>query len=87
MNARIFRKLLTIFLLLAIQSAFGQYILNGSAQKVSCNCYTLTDERITQSGSVWNSNKISLTQSFDFWFNVYLGCRDASGADGIVFML
>lgn len=87
MNARIFRKLLTIYLLLAFQSAFGQYILNGSAQKVSCNCYTLTDERLTQSGSVWNSNKISLTQSFDFWFNVFLGCRDGSGADGIVFML
>ncbi|HEV7330097.1 MAG TPA: PKD domain-containing protein [Flavisolibacter sp.] len=87
MNARFFRKLLTILLLLSIQPAFGQYILNGSAQKVSCNCYTLTDERLTQSGSVWNSNKINLNQSFDFWFNVFLGCRDATGADGIVFIL
>lgn len=40
-----------------------------------------------QSGSVWNSNKISLTNPFDFWFNVYLGCYDANGADGIVFIL
>ncbi|MBB1284713.1 PKD domain-containing protein [Flavisolibacter sp. BT320] len=87
MNARFFRKLLTIVLLLSLQTGYGQYILNGSAQKVSCNCYTLTDERINQSGSVWNSNKIDLSQSFDFWFTVFLGCRDAVGADGIVFIL
>ena len=40
-----------------------------------------------QSGSVWNSNKISLANSFDFWFTVFLGCRDSTGADGIVFIL
>ncbi|RYZ59043.1 MAG: PKD domain-containing protein, partial [Chitinophagaceae bacterium] len=87
MNARFFPALLTLLLLLFISPAFGQYILNGSAQKVSCNCYTLTEETTNQSGSVWNSNKINLTQSFDYWFNVYLGRLDANGADGIVFML
>jgi len=64
-----------------------QYILNGSAYKNNCNCYTLTTEKITQSGSVWNSTKIDLNNSFDFHFNVYLGCKDGDGADGIVFML
>ncbi|TMI86947.1 MAG: hypothetical protein E6H06_20315, partial [Bacteroidetes bacterium] len=67
--------------------SFSQYILNGSASKNNCNCYTLTTEKITQSGSVWNSNKIDLSNSFDFHFNVYLGCKDLSGADGIVFIL
>lgn len=66
---------------------FSQYILNGSAQKNSCNCYTLTPAALTQSGSVWNSNKINLNSSFDFWFNVNLGCNDGNGADGIVFIL
>jgi PKD repeat protein len=65
----------------------SQYILNGSASKNNCNCYTLTTEKNTQSGSVWNSNKINLNNSFDFHFNVYLGCLDLNGADGIVFML
>lgn len=65
----------------------AQYILNGSAKKLSCNCYSLTDETTFQSGSVWNSNKINLTNSFDFWFTVNLGCNDATGADGIVFIL
>jgi gliding motility-associated-like protein len=68
------------------QPIFSQYILNGSAEKNSCNCYTLTKTVEFQSGSVWNSNKINLTNSFDFWFNVYLGCSDL-GADGMVFIL
>lgn len=74
-------------LLLAFIDLKAQYILNGNAIKNSCNCYTLTNAANTQSGSVWNANKIDLRQPFDFWFNVYLGCKDADGADGIVFML
>ena len=67
--------------------SFSQYILNGSATQNRCNCYTLTNETRNQSGSVWNSNKIDLTNSFDFYFNVYLGCIDSTGADGIAFVL
>jgi gliding motility-associated-like protein len=67
--------------------SFSQYILNGSATQNRCNCYTLTNEVRNQSGSVWNSNKINLTNSFDFFFNVDLGCIDSAGADGIVFVL
>lgn len=67
--------------------SYSQYILNGAATQNSCNCYTLTPAQFTQAGSVWNSNKINLTNPFDFWFNVNLGCVDANGADGIVFIL
>ncbi len=67
--------------------SFSQYILNGAAVQNSCNCYTLTQEVNTQSGSVWNSNKINLNQPFDYWFNVFLGCKNDNGADGMVFML
>lgn len=63
------------------------YHLNGSAYKENCNCYTLTDAENTQSGSVWNMNKIQLSSSFEFKFEVYLGCKDNDGADGIAFML
>ncbi len=68
-------------------NAFPQYILNGNATKINCNCYQLTDSIDWQSGSVWNNPKISLDSSFDFHFNVFLGCRDDDGADGIVFIL
>jgi gliding motility-associated-like protein len=63
------------------------YHLNGSAYKENCNCYTLTDAANGQSGSVWNMNKIRLDNSFEFRFDINLGCKDADGADGMVFML
>jgi gliding motility-associated-like protein len=76
-----------LFLSCQVFSQAGTYILNGSAVQNSCNCYTLTPAVNTQSGSVWNATKINLNNSFDFVFNVFLGCTDANGADGMVFML
>src|SRR5215212_529859 len=78
---------LLCFTVFASKFSFSQYILNGSASQNSCNCYTLTNAVNWQSGSVWNSIKIDLNNSFDFHFNVYLGCQDGNGADGIVFIL
>ena len=83
-------KLPYLFLLFVSFIAKAQpdrYILNGSAARNSCNCYTLTSEAKNQSGSVWNKIKIDLSEPFDFAFNVNLGCLDADGADGIVFIL
>jgi gliding motility-associated-like protein len=65
----------------------AQYVLNGSAQQLSCNCYQVTGNNPFQNGSVWNENKIDLRLPFDFWFNVFLGSADALGADGMVFIL
>lgn len=67
--------------------ADNPYHINGNASQENCNCYTLTNDQTTQSGSVWNVNKIDLTQSFDYHFNVFLGCHDTLGADGIAFVL
>ena len=79
-----FLAMIFVFCLLTARS---QYILNGNATQNSCNCYTLTQPLNNQFGSVWNANKINLNNPFDFVFNVYLGCLDANGADGIVFIL
>ncbi len=81
------RLMFFLGLLLLPVFSFGQYILNGSATKESCNCYVLTTETKSQIGSVWQATKIDLTQPFDYFFDVYLGCRDGEGADGIVFVL
>ncbi len=67
--------------------AHAQYTINGSATQDNCRCYTLTPAQLTQSGSVWNNNRIDLTQSFNFTFDVNLGCNDGNGADGIAFVL
>jgi gliding motility-associated-like protein len=63
------------------------YILNGSATQRSCNCYTLTEDVQFSSGTVWNKNLIDLNNSFDYYFDVNLGCKDDLGADGIAFVL
>lgn len=83
----IFTAFLYFFFLFHANHSPAQYILNGSATQNSCNCYTITPQQFTQSGSVWNANKINLNSSFDYNFNVFLGCQDANGADGIVFIL
>jgi len=72
-------------------TAIGQvqlpYILNGGASQESCNCYTLTQDVNNTSGTIWNKNQVSLLNSFDYVFDVNLGCKDANGADGIGFIL
>lgn len=81
----------TLFCLLFYSRAQSQvnnpYHLNGSAVQENCNCYTLTPDQNFQSGSVWNINKINLSQPFEFNFDINLGCRDVDGADGLVFVL
>lgn len=71
----------------AFSSVYAQqYQVNGNAVQLSCNCYLLTQDLNTQSGSVWNTNEIDLNTSFDFTFDVFLGYND-NGADGIAFVL
>jgi gliding motility-associated-like protein len=76
----------TILFFLFCQGLLAQYTLNGNATQDACNAYSLTQAAGNQSGSVWNNNKIDISQSFDFNFDVFLGSNDA-GADGIVFVL
>lgn len=85
-------SLVSIQVLLCLSLAlngWGQtpYILNGSATQRTCNCYVLTQEVNFTSGTVWNKNLIDLNQSFDYYFDVNLGCKDDAGADGIGFIL
>ena len=73
--------------MLIISATNAQYVANGSATQTNCNCYTLTQNVGSQFGAVWNTNQINLNQSFDFSFQVFLGCTDGNGADGIAFVL
>ncbi len=75
-----------IIFLVYNQNLVAQYTVNGNATQIACNEYILTPDAFTQSGSVWNNNKINLTQSFEFNFDIYLGNTD-DGADGMVFVL
>lgn len=65
----------------------AQYQVVGSAIRQNCSCYTLTPAQNTQNGSVWNTRPLNLTQNFDIAFDLFLGCTDANGADGVAFVL
>ena len=69
----------------SLTSAFGQFHFNGSAKPLGDRCFQLTDATNTKVGSIWDTTKIDLTQSFDANLDVFLGCKDADGADGMVF--
>jgi len=90
LKINIFIKVLTLISLLfvATQSLYAQtqYVTNGNAFSTSCDCYTLTNAQNVQSGSVWNNNLIDLSTSFNFEFDIFLGCSNP-GADGMVFGL
>lgn len=65
------------------------FAVNGAALDESSGgdfIFKLTDDDGTsQTASVWNTSKHDWSTDFDETFNVYLGCEDASGADGITF--
>ena len=63
----------------------AQFQLNGVATQSAAACYTLTPEANTVVGSIWSPLKIDLNESFQAIFRLHLGCKDDSGADGIVF--
>lgn len=81
------KRLVFVPLFFFYSLSYAQYTVNGNASANNCHCYTLTPNSNNQSGSVWNNFKINLSQSFDFNFDINLGCNDANGADGIAFVL
>jgi gliding motility-associated-like protein len=79
-----------LFLLLSFYTGFSlsaQFLLNGDAVQLDAQCYQLTPAVNWKVGSIWNPDKIDLSRSFDLVMELFLGCADAEGADGIVFGL
>jgi gliding motility-associated-like protein len=84
------KKLFTrvsLLLLLLTHSLCAQYSLVGNTTLISPGTYQLTANIGGQVGSIWNTTKINLNESFDFNFELYFGVNDANGADGITFTL
>ncbi len=65
----------------------AQYQTNGNASQPSCQCFEVTPNVQYQAGSVWNVSLIDLTMPFDYTFDIFLGCVDWLGADGMAFVL
>lgn len=68
-------------------SLSAQFTLAGSATSQGNDCYILTPAINDEVGSLWSTNKVSLDKSFEIYADIYLGTRDANGADGMTFSL
>ena len=64
----------------------AQFQAIGNANPLGDNCYELTGAFNTQFGAIWSNELIDLSESFEAQFQLYLGNKDANGADGIVFV-
>lgn len=78
--------LLPLFFLLS-PTLTAQYFLNGSAIQTNDSCFQLTSEVEFDVGSIWYPEKVDLRNSFDLVMDMFFGCQDLNGADGIVFGL
>ncbi len=63
------------------------FTLNSSASYQGGACFELTPNNMNDEGSAMNNQTIDLTQPFDKTFGLYFGTIDATGADGIAFVL
>ncbi len=63
------------------------FVTNGSASYTGGECYQITPDSPGQAGSIFSQNTIDLTQPFTETATFFFGCKDGSGADGIVFIL
>jgi gliding motility-associated-like protein len=85
-------KCLSIFLLIfgllfSRGAAAQSFVINGNATPGSGGCYQLTDDQPGQAGSIFSTAPIDLNTPFFFSMRFNFGCKDANGADGIVFVL
>ncbi|MEY3368816.1 MAG: hypothetical protein RI973_1971 [Bacteroidota bacterium] len=84
MNIKITLWCCGILLLPACQLQ-AQFHLNGDATQFNDTCWTLTSAQFNKAGSIWNLDKINLNNSFQVIMELQFGCKDADGADGILF--
>lgn len=64
----------------------GLIEISENASKLSDECFQLTEDRLWAGGSIYYPNKIDLHSNFNMELDVFLGCKDEDGADGIVFI-
>ena len=63
------------------------FTLNGSAISLGNNTYQMTTTIMNDFASIWNNSMIDLSQSFQIDAELNFGTKDATGADGMAFVL
>jgi hypothetical protein len=79
--------LIGISILMTISSVKGQFQTNGGTTALGGSVYQLTTATAWQNGSVWNKVKHNLNNPFSVRGTFNFGANDATGADGICFVM
>ena len=59
----------------------------GDAVGLGDGCYAITENVLQQVGAVWFNDQVDLAEPFAIRAELYLGNQDATGADGIAFVM
>lgn len=85
-----FKKQASLFFLLGMASlsSYAQLVPSfvNNAFATGDDCYTITNNAMSNSGAAWYDNPIDLNSDFDIVFNAYFGAN-SNGADGMAFVL
>lgn len=76
-----------LFLTFSGEAISQDWIINGTSEKRSVRCFTVTYEEKNQYGSVWWPDKLDLSQPFELNYVIYMGMKDGNGADGMAFVM
>lgn len=87
-----FRTSLFVMLVVAVYTAGAQdlisddFTMSGDTYLTDEECFRLTEEQNYSSGSIWYKYPISLNKYFEIELEIMMGCKDDTGADGMVFI-
>lgn len=73
-------------LILTAQPSPDDFFVSGESRLSGENCFQLTTDNYWSSGGVWYKEPIDLSASFEMELKLMMGCDDAGGADGMVFV-
>jgi PKD repeat protein len=79
--------LLLAMLPMAVLAQQSPFVVLHNTTVNSCQCYTFGNGQVNQHGSIWNRNRLDLTQPFDFRFRVKMLDENVWNADGMAFVL
>ena len=60
------------------------FVTYGATRSGDGQCYTLTGDRPWEGGSIWYREPIDLREPLDMELDMFFGCQDEEGADGMV---
>jgi len=78
-----FNHFILIFCFFSPHYFFAQFQVYGDAIDEGDNTFLITSNQDSELGYVWNQIPINFDEPFELEFEIFLGCKDGNGADGM----